>query len=165
MTTKINENQINIWREQLFAHKAAKEAKEEMLKKMIESGEMYENIVDETLGFIIARVDKEIKSPSIIEKAVDGIVTISIYSALVITPDLHVYTATGWVPRNPKTQKDYFFDPHYFKDEEQVNQFFKDVKEQLTEAVKFSERKATRFECPDEGGRAYDVEVKINLND
>jgi len=164
--TKSNNNltQMNIWKKNLLAQKAEKDAKEEKFKKMMESGEMYDNMVYEAIGLITANVTKDTQSSYVLDKAKDGIVTISIPSALIITHDLRLYTAAVRVPRNPKTGKDYFFDSQQFKDEDQVKQFFKDVKAQLPEEVIFEEREARTFECPTEGGRAYDVKVEIDLN-
>lgn len=156
---------MNGWRENLLVHKAEKDAKEEMFNKMKESGEMYDNMVSEAVGFITAKITKDTQKSYILEKAKDGIVTISILSALIITPDLHLYTAACSVPTNPKTGKQYFFDSQQFKDEEQVKQFFKDVKAQLPEEVVFEERDTYPAECPKGKGRAYDVKVEIDLND
>ena len=164
MFSKSPEAKMNSWRENLLVHKAAKDAKEEELKRMFESGEMYKNMVYEAVELITARITKDTKSSYIFEKAENGILTISIYSALIITPDLHLYTATYSVPRNPKTGKDLFFDSQQFKDEEQVKQFFEDVKAQLPAEVIFEEREASFAECPDKGGRAYDVRVEFDLN-
>lgn len=165
MFSNSNQSQImNGWRENLLVHKAKKDAKEEEFKRMFESGEMYNNMVYEAVELITARITKDTKSSYIFEKAEDGIVTISIDSALIITPDLHLYTATYSVPRNPKTGKDLFFDSQQFKDEEQVKQFFEDVKTQLPAEVIFTERDTYLSECPSGKGRAYDVKVEIDLN-
>ena len=164
MFSNSSQNQMNGWRENLLVHKAKMDAKEELFNKMKESGEMYNNMVSEAVGFITTKITNETKKTYILEKAKDGIVTISILSALVITPDLHLYTAAYSVPRNPKTGKDYFFDSQQFKNEAEVEQFLKDVKAQLPEEVKFIERDTYPVECPSGKGRAYDVEVEFDLN-
>jgi len=166
--SKKTENQMNIWRENLLNAKAEKEAKEkakeERIKKMMESGEMYNNMVSETVGFITAKLNEDSKKEYMLCHAQDGIVTITIYRALVITPELHLYTCCWPVPTNPKTGKQYFFDSQRFNDEEEVKRYFADVKAQLPADVRFEERKPYPDEIVSAGARVYDVKVEIDLN-
>ena len=165
MFPKNNVTQAKSWKGNLLAMKAEKDAKDAEFKRRLESGEMYKDMVSEAVGFVTDSVTRETHRPYTINEAKDGIVTISISGALVITPGVRLYTAALYVPTNPKTDKNYFFDPYQFKDEEQVKQFFADVKAQLPAEVTFEEREARSYECHDKGGRAYDVRVEINLND
>ena len=162
--SKNNENQMSIWKSNLLAKKAEQEEKERKLEKKLESGEMYKEMVSEAIGFITDKVTEDTKRSSTLQSAKNEIVSISIYSALIITSDLHLYTGSISVPRNPKTGKDYFFNPNRFKDEKQVKQFFEDVKAQLPGCVVFKERPAYPSDLAPEGSRIYEVEVVIDLN-
>jgi len=164
MTKSKNTNQMSIWKENLLKKKAENDAKEEKFKKSMESGEMYNNMVSEAVGFITAKVTKDTQSSYTLQKVNDGKVEISIYNAFIITPDLHLYSGAIFIPTNPKTGKDYFFNPYGFKDEEQVKQFFRDVKAQLPDEVRFSEREAYPSDLVQKGSRIYDVLVEIDLN-
>ena len=90
--------------------------------------------------------------------------TITINRVLVITPDLNLCTGCMAVPFNPKTGKQYFFDPYRFKDEEEVKKFFEDVRAQLPAEIEFVESVIGSFDIIEEGSRAYKVKVEFNLN-
>ena len=168
MFSKHNENQTSVWKENLLKTKAEKEAKErakeERIKKMMESGEMYNKMVSETVGFITAKITEDTQKDYMLYHEKDGVVTLTIYKALVITPELHLYTGCWPVPTNPKTGKQYFFDSHRFNDEDEVKKYFQDVKAQLPECVAFEERIGGHADLVSEGARIYDVKVKIDLN-
>ena len=166
--SKTTVNQTNVWKENLLKAKAQKEAeekaKEERIKKMMESGEMYKKMVSETVGFITAKITEDTQKSYKLNIEEDGIVTITIYKALVITPKLHLFTGCWPVPTNPKTGKQYFFDSHRFNDEDEVKRYVEDVRAQLPKEVTFEERVGNRIDLVTEGSRIYDVQVEIDLN-
>ena len=125
---------------------------------------MYKDMVSETVGFITAQFTEDTKKAYKLDNVKDGVVTITIYKALVITSELHLYTACWPVPTNPKTGKQYFFESHRFNDEEEVKRYFMDVKAQLPQGVIFEERIGGHADLVSEGARIYDVKVKIDLN-
>ena len=165
MFSKVNESQMNIWKKNLLEKKAEQDAKEAQIKKRIESGEMYNNMVNETVGFITTRITEDTKSSYKLHDVKEGIVIIPIYSALVINPELRLYSGTLRTTTNSKTGKLYLSDFYQFKDEEQIKQFFEDVKSQLPAEVRFIEREADASDLAVKGSRVYDVKVEINLND
>lgn len=166
--SKTNSSQTNVWKENLLKAKAEKEAaenaKQERIKKMMQSGEMYNNMVSQTVELITAKITDETKSKYALYNEKEGVVTITIYKALVITSDFKLFTGCWPVPTNPKTGKQYFFESHYFKDEEEVEKYFVDVKAQLPSDVKFKERIGDSQDPIYSGARIFDVQVEINLN-
>lgn len=161
MTLQKKTTQMNIWRESLIKAKTEKEAQ---MKKIVDSGKMYDKMVSDAVGLITVKITEEIKGEFNFHNEKDGIVTINVYRVLVITPELKLYTGCTIVPRNPQTGKQYFYDLYSFKDEEMVAKFFDDVKEQLPDEIEFTERIITAGDILKEGSRAYNVQVKFDLN-
>lgn len=162
---KNNVNQMNIWKENLRKKKAEKTEKEAKMEKKRESGEMYNMMVSDAVGLISTKITKESQSSYSLFNEKDGVITITITNALVITSDLKLYTACLSVPTNPKTGKDYFFDSYRFRDEDEIKKFFEDVKAALPAEVEFEEHidKGCGF-MTKEGDKVYTVKVEIDLN-
>lgn len=161
MTLHKKTTQMNIWRERLLKAKAEKEAR---MQKLLESGAMYNKMVSDAVGLITAKITEETKRDYDWHDEKDGIVTITINKALIITTELKLYTGCISVPMNPQTGKQYFFDSYRFKDEEEVKKFFDDVRAQLPDQIEFEEQVLGDAYGPVEAGaRAYYVKVKFDL--
>lgn len=157
-------DQIGIWKENLRKLQAEERAKEERIQKMMKSGEMYNKMVSEAVGLITAKITEDSKNKYLPVISDEGVAIIGIYSVLVITPELQLYTGCWSVPKNPETRVQYFFELYRFNNEEEIKRFFEDVKAQLPKEVKFREREAGPSDHHINGSRIYDVRVEIDLN-
>ena len=108
---------------------------------------MYKNAVEDSVGLIKSELTERSKSSFMWRKNDDGSVTIEIFKILIITNDLRLLSGLWDTPKNPRTGKYYFFEDIRFKDEEEVQRFFKDVKAQLPEDVKISVHLSSISSC------------------
>ena len=165
--TRQNASQMSIWKENLLKVKAEKEAKEkakeDRIKELMKSGEMYKNMVSDTVEVITQQITKATKDSYTPLFEEDGLVRINVFEVLTITPDLCLYTGCWPLPTNPETGKQCFGETYQFEDEEQIKKFFDEVMSRLPADVQIRERvnspKSNFFE-----ERIFDVLVEIKLN-
>lgn len=167
--TKNNSNQMIEWKNRILEVKKEKEERErkkaERIKKLMESGELYNTVVEDAVVLITAKITEETGCGYTLHREKDGIVTITIYNAFFITSDLRLLSNTAFpCIKNPKTGKQCFYDIYQFKDEEEIQKYIEDVRSKLPEGVKLSERMGSENDAFYKNSRLYDAEVKIDLN-
>lgn len=164
---KNNSTQVNTWKENLLKTKLQKEENErrklEKLNRMKESGELYDIMVSDAVFLITNKYNKDTNSSIGLHNELDGIVTLTVYGALLISTDLKLYSSHFSLPINPKTGLQCFYHSYQFENKEEVEKYLNDVKAQLPDDVKFRKRIETE-NFIFSGATVYDAQLEIDLN-
>lgn len=165
--TKSNNNstEMNIWEKNLRKARAKEEEEKKRIKMMLETGELYNNMVDEAVELITTKIAQDAAGGYGLEDEKDGVVTITVYKAFTISAELHLYSECYSIPTNPKTGKQYFYNLYVFKDEDEVKKYLDDVKAKLPKEVHLIERLCGENDVACPGDRLYSAKVRIKLND
>lgn len=163
LKTKNNSNQMIEWKNKVIAAKEAKERrKRATMNQSIGSKALYNVAVEDAVNLIRTKITRQAEDGTALYTEKDGVVTLGIQKAFVITADLKLQLDP--VNKIMKSDKQCFYYSYQFNSENEVEKYLKDIKSKFPKEVSIIGHRRIETDGIYANARTFNVQVAIDLN-